>query len=141
MTEYDRPLPAPDKFTKFHWEAAKKHQVAIAKCTKCGQLNHWPKSNCRYCQNDTLAPSVVSGKGKIYSYHITHYPYDQAFLKNGPYNVILVELDEDPRVRMISNLVHHKPEQLKIGAPVEAVFEDVTPELTLIKFQPRAGGN
>lgn len=141
MPDYDKPLPEPNQFTKFYWEAAKRHQLAIQKCSACGRFNHWPRPVCRFCQSDKLAPQVVSGKGKIYTYTVTHYPYHQAFLKQGPYAVILVELDEDPRVRVMSNLVDYKPEQLKVGAPVEVVFDDVTPEFTLPKFRPSASAS
>ena len=143
MPEYDKPVPQPNTFTQFYWDAAKKHQLAIAKCTACGRLNHWPKPVCRFCQSDKLTPQAVSGRGRIYTYTVTHYPYHPAFTKQGPYNVILVELEEDPSVRVISNLVDYTPEQLKVGAPVEVVFEDVTPEITLPKFRPSktaAGG-
>lgn len=138
MPDYDKPLPEPNQFTKSYWEAAKRHQLAIAKCSACGRLNHPPKPVCRFCQSDKLAPQVVSGKGTIYSYTVTHYPYHPGFVKNGPYPVVLVELEEDPRVRIVSNLVDYTPGQLKVGEPVEVVFDDVTAEVTLPKFRPRA---
>ncbi len=139
MPEYAKPLPEPNQFTKFYWDAAKRHQLAIAKCAACGRLNHLPKPVCRFCQADTLAPQAVSGRGTVYSYTVTHYPYHPGFVKSGPYPVVLVELEEDPRVRIISNLVEYTPEQLKVGTKVEVVFEDVTPEVTLPKFRPVAG--
>jgi len=52
-----------------------------------------------------------------------------------PYTVIQVRLDCG--VRCFSNPVDVTPETLRIGLPVEAVFEAVTPEVTLLKFKPR----
>ena len=46
----------------------------------------------------------------------------------------LVELDEG--VKMLTNLVDCAPEQARIGMPVEVVYEDVTPQVTLAKFRP-----
>ena len=37
---------------------------------------------------------------------------------------------------MLTNIVDCPPEQVKIGMPVEAVFEDVTPEVTLAQISP-----
>ena len=45
-----------------------------------------------------------------------------------------VELDEG--VKMLTNVVDCEPEQAKIGMPVEVVYEDVTPAVTLAKFRP-----
>ena len=38
---------------------------------------------------------------------------------------------------MLSNLVDCPVEHIEIGMPVEAVFEQLTPEVTLPKFRPR----
>jgi hypothetical protein len=48
--------------------------------------------------------------------------------------VAIVELEEG--IRLISNIIGCKPEQVQIGMPVELAFEDVTPEFTLHRFQP-----
>jgi uncharacterized OB-fold protein len=45
-----------------------------------------------------------------------------------------VELDEG--VKMLTNVVDCRPEDVKIGMPVEVVYDDVTPEVTLAKFRP-----
>jgi uncharacterized OB-fold protein len=37
---------------------------------------------------------------------------------------------------MLTNLVECRPEEVKIGMPVEVVYEDVTPQVTLAKFRP-----
>ncbi|MEA2679494.1 MAG: uncharacterized protein QOK03_1216, partial [Candidatus Binataceae bacterium] len=42
----------------------------------------------------------------------------------------------DEGVKMLTNLVDCAPEQVKIDMPVEVVYEDVTPEVTLAKFRP-----
>ena len=38
--------------------------------------------------------------------------------------------------RMIASLTGTDPETVKIGMPVEVAYEDVTPEWTLLTFQP-----
>jgi uncharacterized OB-fold protein len=50
-----------------------------------------------------------------------------------PYVVAIIETEEGGR--LISNVLGVKPDAMKIGLPVEVVFEDVTPEVTLPKFK------
>lgn len=50
-----------------------------------------------------------------------------------PYNVSLVDLDEGRR--LISNVIDCPPDQVKIGMPVEVVYED-NEGYTLPKFRP-----
>jgi uncharacterized OB-fold protein len=45
-----------------------------------------------------------------------------------------VELQEG--VKLLANIVDCRPEEVKIGMPVEVVFADVTPEVTLVNFRP-----
>jgi hypothetical protein len=47
--------------------------------------------------------------------------------------VVLVELEEG--VRLVSNMVDIKPEEIYIGMPVEVVFDDISEGLTLPKFR------
>ncbi len=56
------------------------------------------------------------------------------FEKDVPYVFAIVELDEGPR--MATNIVGIEPEKVAIGMEVEAFFDDVTPEITLVKFKP-----
>ena len=41
-----------------------------------------------------------------------------------PYIVVLVELPHAENIRMIGNLLGDRRQEVKIGAPVHAVFED-----------------
>ena len=47
----------------------------------------------------------------------------------------MIELDEG--VRLVANLVDvpPDPDQIAFGMPVELVYDDVTPEVTLPKFR------
>lgn len=140
MSDLPKPLPEPDKFTQFYWDAAKKHQLAILKCTECNTFIHPPRAMCRACQSDSLKPEVVSGRGTIYTLTRTHYIYHPAWKDELPYVIALVELEEDPSVRIVTNIVDIPAAEVQVGMPVEVVFEDVTPEVTIPKFRPRKAG-
>ena len=55
-----------------------------------------------------------------------------------PFVVALIELEEQPGLRIIANVQGCAPDELRIGTPVEVVFEDVTSEVTLPQFQVRS---
>ena len=43
----------------------------------------------------------------------------------------------DEGLKLLTNLVDCQPDEVKIGMPVEVVYEDVTPEVTLRNFARR----
>jgi uncharacterized OB-fold protein len=73
----------------------------------------------------------------VNSWVIFHQSYFRGYDSDIPYNVAEVELDEGPRV--LTNLIGVKNDEIRVGMPVEIVYDDVTNEITLAKFRPRAG--
>ncbi len=133
MAEYKKPLPKPTADSAGFWEGCKRHELVIQQCTDCGKYRHYPQPMCPACHSMNREWSRVSGKGKIYTYVRCPQAFHPGWADEAPYGVVTVELDEG--VRMVSNMVDVKPEDLEIGMPVEVVFEDVTDEVTLPKFK------
>ncbi|MGD0229528.1 MAG: Zn-ribbon domain-containing OB-fold protein [Syntrophorhabdales bacterium] len=136
MTDYKKPLPYIHAETKPYWDGAKRHELLIRRCRACGRHYFYPRDFCPYCFSFDVEWVRASGRGTIYSFTICHRGA-QAFEADAPYNLVLVELEEG--VRMMSTIVGCPKDDLKIGMPVEVVFDDVTPEVTLPKFRPAAG--
>ena len=65
---------------------------------------------------------------------IYHKAWTPWFEKRVPYAVVQVELDEGPR--LTTNLLDCPLGEIRIGMPVEADFEDITEEITLLQFRP-----
>ncbi|HET9017712.1 MAG TPA: Zn-ribbon domain-containing OB-fold protein [Thermomicrobiaceae bacterium] len=136
MSTPRKPLPTPDGVTAPYWESVKAHAMQIQHCNACGQNIFYPRGLCPNCFSSDLAWQPVSGKGKLFAFTIVHRHPNPAFGNEAPYVVAMIELDEG--VRMMSNLigVEADPEHVKVGMPVEVVYEDVTEAVTLPKFQP-----
>jgi uncharacterized OB-fold protein len=72
----------------------------------------------------------VSGRGRVWSYVFPHPPLLPDYAAVAPYNVIVVELVDAPRIRLVGNLVTGPgaaldsvaPERVRIGARVQVVF-------------------
>ncbi len=135
-TEYRKPLPNPlnpDTSRPF-WEAARRHELLLPRCKTCGRLFFFPREACPYCLSGDIEWVTASGRGRLYSYTVIHQPANPAFAPDAPYVYAMVQLDEGPR--LISNLVDCPLEQVRIDMPLVAAFDDVTPEVTLVKFRP-----
>ncbi len=135
MQTYEKPVPVPDRVTGPFWEAAKQGRFLIQRCPSCGAHQFYPQSSCRRCLSEELEWMDAKGKGTIYSYTVIHRAPNRPFEPDVPYTVALVDLDEG--CRMLSNIVDVDPEDVRVGMPVEVVFEEITPEISLPKFRPR----
>jgi uncharacterized OB-fold protein len=89
---------------------------------------------CPECLSSNLRWIKVSGNGTVYSYTIAEAPTHPAFTEDVPYVIAIVELAEGPR--LTTNITGCKPQEVRVGMPVVATFDEVTPEVTLVKFRP-----
>lgn len=133
MTEYQKQLPLITSSDRPYWEAAKKHELTAYHCRNCGAF-YSQVTKCTACDNPQMEWARVSGKGEVFTFCIFHQLYHPAWRGEIPYNVAVIKLAEGPL--STSNLVGCKNEDIRIGMPVEVVFDNVTEEVTLPKFRP-----
>ncbi len=131
---YSKPLPQVLPETEEFWKAAKRHELYLQRCKSCGNVIYFPRIVCPRCMSDEIEWFRASGRGTLYSYTIIRQAADPRFEQDVPYVYAIIELEEG--VRMISNLVNVKFEKIRIGMNVKVLFEDVTPEISIPKFQP-----
>jgi len=130
-----KPLPAIDDLTRPFWQAAARHQLVVQRCQECHYFNHPPRPLCDACLSQRLDFAPVSGRGTVYSYTVMHQPNIAGFEKEVPYINVLVELDEQPQLFMVSYLPISEREKLRIGGRVEVTFEKIDDEITLPQFR------
>lgn len=133
---YNKPLPNPSFVSQPFWDAAKEHRLVYQRCRLCGTNVFYPRDICPGpdCFGvGTLDWLESSGKGTVYSFTVSHQPAHPAFKEDVPYMLAIVELDEG--WRMNTNIINSDPKDVAIGMKVEVVWDDVTPEITLPKFQ------
>jgi len=119
--------------TAFFWQAGATGRLQILRCQRCGLYLHPPAPICRACRAPDVAPEDVSGRGELFSYTVNRHEWrpDQRRL----YVVGLVELDEQPGLRLTTNIVRCGLESLNIGMRVKVFFEPVG-EVWLPLFEP-----
>ncbi|MEE9199759.1 MAG: Zn-ribbon domain-containing OB-fold protein [Dehalococcoidia bacterium] len=135
MTEYRKPIPIVDAVSRPFWRGTRRREILVQKCRDCDQLIYYPRPLCTKCFGDNLDWIRCSGFGKVYNFTVTHQSVIQGFDEDLPYVFAIIELDEG--VKVSSNIVDCQPENVKIGMPVEVVFETINEEITLPKFRPR----
>ncbi len=110
-----------------HWRKYKeRYRLLGMKCDTCGSIR-FPLGNvCPNCRRmGKIKPIQLSGKGKVYSYTVIR-SAPEGFEAFTPYTIAVVELEEG--VRITSQVVDCKPEDVQIGMPVEACFRKIREE-------------
>ncbi|MEV0368443.1 OB-fold domain-containing protein [Streptomyces sp. NPDC050636] len=123
-------VPVPDEDGAAFWAYAAKGELRIQACSGCEELRFPPRPCCPHCQTFDSHWQRMSGRGRIWSFVVPHPPLLPAYAAQSPYNAIIVELAEAPRIRLVGNLVASAdagldsvdPARLRIGAPVKVAF-------------------
>jgi uncharacterized OB-fold protein len=119
-----KPIPGPDEITQPFWEAVKERRLAVQRCATCNYYNHPPRTVCDVCLSQELRFEPVSGRGRIHTFTVMHQRDVPGFESEAPFIDIVVELEEQPMLLMVSNLPISERDRVRIGAPVMVEFED-----------------
>ncbi len=134
------PLPATDDLHDApFWSAALRSELVVQSCEGCARLRFPPRPVCPYCQSTAHQWRVLSGAATVWSYAKPSSPLLPAFEALTPYVVVLAQIDEDPSIRIIGNLVSPAgggitgvdDAGLAIGAPLRVAFRQYAPDVAL----------
>ena len=127
-------VPQPDGLNAEFYAHCAAGELRFQRCTACATWRHPPRVRCAACGSDEYEWALATGRGRVYSWTITHRPLDPGFADEVPYAVLVVEMEEGPR--LVGNLRGLEPSALSLGLPVEVVFEAVSPTVALTQFRP-----
>jgi uncharacterized OB-fold protein len=134
VTVFDPPiLPLETPETGGYFAGLRVGELRVQACRACGRFRHPPAFRCPWCHSPEREWRAVSGRGRIWSFIVPHPPLLPGFTELAPYNVIVVEIDEDPTIRLTGNLVLRPggrpdeidPATISVGEAVRAVFHMV----------------
>jgi uncharacterized OB-fold protein len=132
-----KPIPHATGDLAPFFAAAKRCQLVVQRCASCGLLRFPARELCSRCWSRDAEWTAVSGRGEVYSFYWMHQLYHPGFAGEIPYAVVVVRLEEGPHVT--SNVIGCSRGELRVGMPVEVVFEDLSDDVALPKFRPRRG--
>lgn len=111
--------------TREFWAGAARGELRIPRCAACAAWIWYPKPACPHCGGEDLPWKTVSGRGSLFSWALVERALFAPFKSKVPYVTGLVALDEDPAVRIVTNIVDCDPQSLWIDMPVRVVFRDL----------------
>jgi uncharacterized protein len=123
--------PGIDPANSWFWEGVNGGRLLIQRCTPCGTLRYPDAPMCGVCQSLEWDSQEASGRGRIHSWIVSHHPSRQDESRI----VVLVDLEEG--VRIVSNVVDVEIDELHQDLPLELTFRtygDVTlPQFLVVR--------
>lgn len=116
-----RKLPALTPDTAPFWQGGADGVLNIHRCDACARWFHPPAPMCPRCGSFEVAPRAVSGRAKVLTFTINRQAWTPEL--SAPYVVAIVELAEQPGLRLLSNVVGCEPDRVAIGMPLQVRFE------------------
>lgn len=133
-----RKLPLVTPETAAFWQGGEQGRLMIHHCTGCNQGFHPPAPVCPHCNSLDVAPQAVSGRGTVATFTVNHQAWTPELAE--AFVVAIVELDDPPGVRLLSNVVGIAPAGMHIGMAVQVRFEQQE-DVWLPLFAPVAGAD
>lgn len=114
-------MPSPG----YRREMPQRYRLEAVKCKKCGKISFPPRLICSGCGSRKFDKTKLSDNGKIVTYTTIRVAPTQ-FTTQVPYSIAIVETDNG--VRITTQVVDCKPEDLEIGKKVKFVFRKLYSE-------------
>jgi uncharacterized OB-fold protein len=128
-------IPEPEGLNLAFHRASAGGTLHLQQCESCAQFRHPPRHYCPQCASPQWSWTPVSGRGRVYSWVVTHFTVDRGWVDDVPYTTVAVELDEGPRV--LGALRDDPPRgELEIGLPVTVSGEPKGAEFVFLWVDP-----
>lgn len=127
-----KPRPRTDDPTSApHWAGARRGELVFQVCSTCRYVR-WPVAqNCPECLSEQFDWLPVSTMGRLWSFCTYETAINPVWADEVPFVVAAVQLDAGP---LLYGRLQTPPTAVAIGARVEAVFERVDDDLTMVQF-------
>lgn len=132
-------IPTPEGLNADFYAHARDGQLHLQRCSACGRFRHPPRYLCGECGSPEFGWEPSPGRGRLYSWTITHTAFDRGWASELPYVTAVVELDEG--ARLIGALDGLRAEELEAGRPLEASLEPMGEEFVFLTFRPPSRQN
>ncbi len=119
-----KPSPIPDEVSKPFWDACNERRLIVQTCVQCDRMQYPPEKNCIACGSSAhLTWREVKGMGCIHGYCVMYDSRVKLLQENQPFNIAVIELEENPQIKFFSHLPGTPPDEVPVGAPVKVEFE------------------
>ena len=122
MTTMEKPAPTVTAELQPFFDGARRGELMLQRCSDCRAYRFPARDRCAACLSLDSTWERASGRGEIWSFTIMHQIYHPAFADEAPYAVVVVRLDEGPK--LTSSLAGVAANDVRIGARVRVAFVD-----------------
>ncbi|WP_160573521.1 Zn-ribbon domain-containing OB-fold protein [Actinomadura physcomitrii] len=130
------PLPdTTNALTEPFWAGLREHRLLVQRCAHCEALRYPAAPICPTCLTRGGDWTAVAAEGDLYSFVVYHRALSPAFAEDVPYAIGVVEIQD--RLQILSR-IDAPPDSLSIGTRMRARYTDVSPEVTLLHWEPAA---
>jgi uncharacterized OB-fold protein len=129
----NRPLPVVDNDSAPYWAGVAEGRLRLQRCDACAEHQFYPRALCVRCAGP-VGWVDAAGEGVVYTYTVVRQNLAPPFEGLGPYVVAMVELPEGPR--LMGNVTHVDPDDVRIGLPVTAYAVRIRDDLGLPFWRP-----
>jgi uncharacterized OB-fold protein len=128
-----REPPVSDESLPF-WDATREQRFVLPWCAECDAAIWYPRAFCPRCHGDAIEWREDAGIGTVHAASVHFRPGPGRDADDGPYVVVLVDLDAG--VRLMSNVVDCEPTAVGVGMRVALAWEPLSDGRHLPVFQP-----
>lgn len=133
VEEWAKPLPQIDGVNAEYWQAAREGRLLVQECPQCGHRQWYPRALCTRCAAEP-AWLETAGRGTIHTFTVIRQQGVPAFRAELPYAVVMVDLEEGPRV--FGAMPGVDVDVVEIGMPVEVYFLAAADDIGVAYWRP-----
>lgn len=121
-----KPIPVGDEVSKPFWDACNERRLIVQNCSACNRKQYPPQEACAQCgSKDKLEWIETSGRGRINGYSVMYDSRIKPLQADQPFNIAVIELEEDPAIKFLSHLPGEPVDNVPVGAAAQVEFQDV----------------
>ncbi|MHA1754607.1 MAG: Zn-ribbon domain-containing OB-fold protein [Candidatus Odinarchaeia archaeon] len=107
-------------------------KLKALKCKSCSKILLPPRVKCKFCKNSEFEWVDLKGTGRLLTYTII-YIAPKKFLKQAPYAIGIIELDEGVKVEARINSVNIENHEKELRTGMRLIFDS---EANVLSFKP-----
>lgn len=105
------------------WRFCAQSELRFQQCRHCLRLRHPPAPICAHCHSDQSEWILAPDDAFLFSFTIVHHATHLSLVNRLPYNIAIVGFASLEPTRIVSNVIDCEPERLRIGMPLELVWQ------------------
>jgi uncharacterized OB-fold protein len=128
-----RAHPAVEPESQTFFDGLADGRIVLQHCDDCQRYTHFPVGGCMWCGSAAISHREVDGAATLYSFTVCYLSFGPGM--EPPYVVGFVDLDCQPGLQMMTNIVGLRIADIRIGMPLAPHFVH-DGDLSVVVYRP-----